>query len=52
MRHVLVNYEGDAAGGGDTDHVGDDSFVEAGGAFIPAERGKKMTQSGCYFILG
>lgn len=38
-RHILVNHESDAAGGSDADHVGDDAFVEAGGAFVPASRG-------------
>lgn len=37
-RHVLVNHKGDAAGGGDANHVGDDAFVETSGAFIPARK--------------
>lgn len=36
-RHILINDEGDAAGGSDTNHVGDDAFVETNGAFVPAE---------------
>lgn len=47
-RHILVNYKGDAAGRSDPDHVGDDAFVKADGAFVPAEKGKKMTQIGHY----
>lgn len=50
-RHILINYKGDAAGGSDTNHVGYDAFVEASGAFIPADKGKKMTQNGHYFVL-
>lgn len=49
-RHILVNHESDAAGGSDADHVGDDAFVEAGGAFVPASRGgRRMTQEGLFF---
>lgn len=36
-RHILINHEGDAAGGSDADHVGDDAFVETEGAFVPVE---------------
>lgn len=48
VRHILVNYKGDAAGRSDANHVGDDAFVEASGAFIPAGKEKKATQNGHY----
>lgn len=44
-RHILINHESDTAGGSDANHVGDDAFVEAGGAFVPARGGEKMSQS-------
>lgn len=42
-RHILINYKSDAAGRGDTNQVGDDTFVETNGAFVPAERGEKTS---------
>jgi len=40
-RHVLINHKRDAACGSDSNHVGDDPFVETDGAFVPAVKGKK-----------
>lgn len=50
-RHILVNHKSDAAGGSDADHVGNDAFVEAGGAFIPARGEEDITQEGTFHVI-
>lgn len=42
VRHILINYKGDAAGRSDAYHIGDDSFVKTNGAFVPGEKVTKQ----------
>lgn len=50
-RHVLIDYKGEAAGGCDTDQVGDDAFVETNGAFVPAEQGGNNDRDSKWTLL-